>query len=265
MDRDDVPAAWIDGWRVPYPDQDYRLTVDKRAQTVTVERLAPEDAPSETVVLSVDGERYTWTADSDQHTFQLPEVPHRVVLDPDRHLGQRSRVGDAWPQRYQITLAMGVRTINLTQLRLLGSGWMTLRRRDDTHNLWVGSIYNGFNDLVGTRLRYLRKEGPLKDGYARPHVFGIAAESSVLNPRFADTDGFKMAVGGSLSYGWDTRVSGHFPLRGQRIGVYGGGGYVPGTDAFWTDGGARAVGVVGPHPRHAFAAESSSVSYWHMP
>jgi len=263
-----APEAWLSAWRVPYPEQDYLLEVDKRAQTATVTRIAPADAPSETVVLSIDGERHTWVAGSpdpedptsdpdDQHTFSLPEEARRITLDPDRHLGQLSRVGDAWPQRYQVTLAMGVSTINLTQLRLLGAGWMTLRKQDDTRNLWIGSIYNGFNDLVGTRLRYLRKAGPLQDGYSRPHVFGVAVENSVLNPRFAETDGFKLGVGGSLSYAWDTRISGHFPLRGQRIGVYGGGGYVPGTDAFWSDAGARAVGVVSPHPRHALAAETS--------
>ena len=253
----EVPDDWLRAWRVPYPEQDYRLDVDKRAGEATVTRLAPEDAPAETVVLSIDGERVSWVSKGGPHTVELPESPGKIVLDPDGHLGQISRVGDAWPQRYQVTLAMGVSTLNLTQLRLLGAGWMTLRRRDDTHNLWIGSLYNGFNDLIGTRIRYLRKEGPLKDGYARPHVFGIAAQSSILNPRFSDTDGLKTAVGGSLSYAWDTRVSGQFPLRGQRVGVYGGGGYVPGTDAFWTDAGARAVGVVSPHPRHAFAAETS--------
>ena len=255
--RDDVPEAWLDAWKVAYPVQNYRLTVDKKAKTVTVEREAPADAPVETVTVAIDGEQYTWTADSGEHTFTLPEAPRRVVLDPSRHLGQQSRVGDAWPQRYQITLAAGVSTINLTQLRLHGTGWMTLRRVDDTHNRWIGSLYNSFNDLVGTRLTYRRKEGPLKDGFSRPHGFGITAETSLLNTRFADTDGLKVAVGSSLSYAWDTRVSGDFPLRGQRLSVHGGGGIVPGTEDFWTNAGTRAMGLVSPHPRHAFAAEGS--------
>ncbi len=255
--REDIPDGWLDAWRVAYPEQDYRLSVDKKARTATVERIASEDAATETVVLSVDGERYSYTAETGDHTFTLPEQPRRVLLDPDRHLGQLSRVGDAWPQRYQITLAAGINTINLTQLRLLGAGIMTLRKQDDTHNLWIGSLSNSFNDLVGARVRYLRKEGPLKDGYTRPHIFGISAASSILNPRFADTDGLKIAVEGGLSYAWDTRVSSDFPLRGRRLSVFGGGGYVPGTDEYWTDAGLRAVGVVSPHPRHALAAETS--------
>lgn len=246
-----VDCAWLAGWQRDVPPQDYRIEV--RGGLVTVERDAPPGAPDETVVLAVDGERLPLALDPGPHPLALPSPPRRLVLDPDGHVSQTSRLGDSWPPRYDWTVAGWIDPINLTQAQLFAAGWLTLRRADDTHNLWFGSLSNSRSNLITAEVGWLRKEGPLLDGWTRPHRVRLDASVSLLDPRFAETEGARVALDGSWSWAWDDRVGADFPLRGKRIGVASGGGGVPGTDQVWISGSAHAVGVVSFHPRHAIA------------
>ena len=52
---------------------------------------------------------------------------------------------------------------------LLAWATSTIRRRYDTHNLVAGVVSNSRTDRLSLDLSYLRKEGPLLDGFRRPH------------------------------------------------------------------------------------------------
>ncbi|MCB9697803.1 MAG: hypothetical protein H6738_13555 [Alphaproteobacteria bacterium] len=235
--------------------QDYHLTVE--GNVITVERDAPPDAPPEIVTLRIDGERSTIDAPPGTSTLALAEAPRSVVLDPDLHLDQTSRVGDAWPARYDLTLAGWVSGIDLSQGRVQLGGQATLRKAWDTHHLVLGSAYNTISDLMGVRVGYLLREGPLLDGLSRPHRFRADVGASILNEGFADTDGTAIALDAVLSWTWDTRVSLDFPLRGDRLGVSVGVGGIPETADTWTQVSGQALAVLSPHPRWAFVGRTT--------
>lgn len=250
--RAGVPVGWLDTWRVAYPEQDWVLDVDKEGRTVTVTREAPPDAPPETVTVRVDDSLLRQTVASGSATWSLDEPPRKVVLDPGGHLKQ-DRLGDAWPERYFVTLSAGISSINVTRFQVFGAGSMTLRRAYDTHNLWRGVLYNSFSDVVGARVSWLHQEGPQRNGWSRPHQLTLWTNASILNPRFAATDGLQTAWGAGAVYAWDTRVFGDFPLRGKRLAIGLNGGVVPGAGESWVHVGPSALGVVALHPRHTLA------------
>ena len=248
--------AWLADWRRPYPVQDYVLEVT--SDRVTVDRVAPEGAQLEALVVRLDAEERTLLMDPGPLVVAVDGPrPDRIVLDPVRHTAQTSRSGDAWPPRYDLTFAAWIDTINLGQGQLFGTGYTTLRRLYDTHNLVIGSISNSQSDRVALDVAYLRKEGPLQDGWRRPHRIRGSIGASLLNPAFAPTDGGSIALDASASWAHDTRVSSDFPLAGHRISGGVGGGVVPGTDDVWGSVSASATGILSPHPRHAVALRGS--------
>lgn len=252
-----APADFLVPWRREPPPEDYVLSV--RAGSVTVGREAAVDAPPEVVVVEVDGARTMLDlAPGELRRLPLDAPPRRVSVDPDLHLRQTSRAGDGWPPRYDFTFAGWVESVNLTQGLVWLGGAATARRQYDTHNLWLGTLSNSESDFVRAGIGYLRKEGPLLDGWTRPHRVRVDADLSLLNPGFSDTDGLAVAVDGRLTYAYDDRVSGDFPLRGKRIGIGAGGGGIPGSDDAWIDTGAHAVGVASFHPRHAVAGRATA-------
>ncbi|MCA9488703.1 MAG: hypothetical protein KC621_02235 [Myxococcales bacterium] len=251
----ELPADLLLRYHQPAVIQDYRLTVVDNV--ITVERMAPPDAPPEIVTLRIDGERTTIDASPGTSTVALAAPPGSVVLDPDLHLSQTSRVGDAWPARYDLTVAGWVSGIDLSQRRLQLGGQATLRKAWDTHHLLLGSAYNTISDLVGVRVGYLLREGPLLDGLSRPHRFRADVGASILNEGFAVTDGTAVALDAVLSWTWDTRVSFDFPLRGDRLGIALGVGGIPETADTWTQASGQALAVISPHPRWALVGRTT--------
>lgn len=249
-----VPPQWLAQWKRPYPDQDYRITVLRDA--IVVERDAPAGAPQETAPLLVDGVLHRLTVPPGQSVrVPLEEPPRRVALDPRGQLGQRSRYGEIWPARYSITLSAGIDTISVNRGQFYGFGQMSLRKRYDTRNLWFGTLHTSPGTLVGGGATWLRKAGPLQDGWNRPHRFTLGAGVTLLNPDFAHVDRVRPAVSGSIGYAWDTRVSHDFPLRGHRFAASVGGGAIPGLDERWASVGLSAVGLAPLHPRHVLAGK----------
>lgn len=254
IDRD-----WLASWRQPYPDQDYRLRVD--GSRIEIVRDAPPGAPIEALVVEIDGSRETLLLPPGTHVVERDEPPRKVRIDPIRHTAQRSRSRDSYPPRYDVTFAAWLDAVNLDRRQVFGTLFTTLRRQYDTHNLLIGSLGNSQADLVAIDLAYLRKEGPLLDGWLRPHRLRAAVGFSVFNPRFAE---FEAPIGldTTLSWSHDTRVNIDFPLRGHRVSVVASGGVVPGTPNRWGNVSTNVLGVVSPHPRHAFVGRASAAWAW---
>lgn len=250
----DLPAGWLAAWRVPYPEQDWRIDVDRPAGTVAVSREAPTGAPPETAIVRIDGIDHRFTAaPGDRRVWQLEGKPRQVILDPEGHLRQTSRLRDAWPERYMVTLSAGITSINATQGRVFGAATVGLRRAWDTHNLFRGTLYNSFSDLVAARVSWLHQRGPQRVGWTRPHQLTTWTGATLLNPGFAATDGLLPTLGAGMSYAWDTRVASDFPLRGHRVGAFVGAGVVPARAESWGSFGPFGLAVASPHPRHAVA------------
>jgi hypothetical protein len=245
----------LDDLRRPPPVEDLALRVTPGA--ITVDRRAPATAPPAPVVVRVDDRDVPLAAGPGVTALALPSEARRVTLDPARHRPQTSRVGDAWPPRWDVTAAGWVDGVNLSQRQLWVGGQTTLRRTWDTHNLFLGSAYHSPSDLVAVRLGYLRKEGPLLDGIQRPLRLKLDLGASLLDPSFAPTDGGAAAVDAATSIAWDDRVALDFPLRGKRVGAGVGAGMIPGSSEAWGSAQVHAIGVVAPHPRVAFAGRGA--------
>lgn len=248
-----VPAGWLDGWRQPVPAQDYVLAVADG--DVTVGRIAPADAPPETLVVRANGVDHPFQLAPGYGPLLLPDPVRRVVLDPRHHVLQTSRVGDSWPRRFEFTAAGWFDGIELSQAQFEAGAYATVRRQYDTHGLWIGSLSTTAANLVTAEFAYLRREGPPLIGTSRPHRVRGEVSASLLDPSFYQTDGLKVGVEGTLSYSYDDRVSSDFPLRGRRLSVAGTGGGIPGTPTTWISASTHAVQVLSPHPRVAFAGE----------
>ncbi|MBW2256658.1 MAG: hypothetical protein JRI25_18965, partial [Deltaproteobacteria bacterium] len=253
-----VSPSWLQSWRTPYPEQDYRLTVQPDPPLVRVEREAPSTAPVEAVVVAIDGERSVRVMGPGPDTVVLlpPQRPTSVVVDPGRHTSQASRLGDAWPPRYHVNLAASITSINLSEGYLAGWGAAYLRRSGDTHNVLSGTIYTNSSSLVGLSFRFTRKEGRLLDGLSRPHRISLSFNPTLLNPRYASTDDGRVSLGAGLQYGWSSRTYTLFPVRGHGVALSLNAGFVPSTDRRWARVGAGWSGVASPHPRHALAAHA---------
>jgi len=251
-----VSPSWLRSWQAPYPVQDYRLTVQPDPPVVRVERDAPPSAPAEAVVVAIDGGRSVRVLGPGPDTVVLlpPHRPSSVVVDPGAHTAQTSRLDDAWPPRYHLNLAASITSINLSEGYLAGWAAAYLRRSGDTHNVLSGTIFTNSSTLVGLSFHYTRKEGRLLDGLSRPHRFTLALNPSLLNPRYAPTDGGRISLGAGLQYGWSSRTYTLFPVRGHTAAVSLNAGFVPGTERRWARAGVGWSGVASPHPRHAVAA-----------
>ncbi|MEN0061958.1 MAG: hypothetical protein AAGA48_07375 [Myxococcota bacterium] len=248
-----LPEGTVASFRRPYPQQDYTIDVDVHGVTVT--RESEEKAPPETLGVRIDGEDVVRDFDPGATRIPWPTPPQSVVLDPKRHTAQWSRRGDRWPARYDITAQAWISSINLSQGQVFAWAASTIRRRYDTHNLVSAILSNSRTDLVSLDVSYLRKEGPLLDGFRRPHRISLRVGAGWLNPNFAETDGVQVAIDSTLTWAHDTRVSGDFPLRGHRVSTWVSVGRVLGRSESWVSTSASAMAITSAHPRQAFAAE----------
>ncbi|MEM6925937.1 MAG: hypothetical protein AAF602_03325, partial [Myxococcota bacterium] len=247
-----MPRGTLDRYRTAYPDQDY--TIEVASDQVTVTRAVAAEELPETVAVRIDGEDVVRAFPPGVTEVRWPS-PESVVFDPARQTAQRSRVRDRWPARYDVTAQAWVDSINLSQGQVFAWAASSIRRRYDTHNLLSGVISNSRTDRLSLDLSYLRKEGPLLDGFRRPHRFQLRVGAGWLNPNFAETDGVQIAVDTTLTWAHDTRVSGDFPLRGHRVSVWTSAGRVIGRPETWWSASALAMGVTSLHPRQALAGE----------
>lgn len=247
-----IDPVFLDPWRSAPAPQDYLLHTGDGAPAV--ERIG--SARPETLVVRIDGVDHPLRLAPG--TTALPDDARQIVLDPSLHTDQTSRRGDTWPARYSWTASGWIETVNLSQLQLYASGTLTLRRQYDTRNLWLGSVSNSRSDLVSVDVGFVRKEGPLLDGWTRPHRFRVDLGASVLNPGFADTDGVRVALDSVLSWARDDRVSSDFPVRGRRLSAAVSGGGIPATPSSWVGANVAAIGVGSFHPRFAVAARATA-------
>jgi hypothetical protein len=249
-----LPPGWLATWRRPPVREDYELTVSTGDDPrVEVLREAPAGAPDETVIVQIDGAALTRTGPPGPFVFRLPTDPERVRLDPGAHIDQSSRLGDVWPPHFTTTFAAGIDSINLTQGLISASAHSTLRRTGDTHNVFSATLAHNEVNVASLRLGWSRREGPLLDGFARPHRFSISPAISLLDPDFSAAAGNQLALDLGIGWSTDTRVSWEFPLSGHRLYASVGGGAIPATGETWTSAGAGANAVASPHPRHAIA------------
>lgn len=254
-----LPAERFERWRAPYPaDQDYTVDLDDR--TVTITREAVVDAPAETVVIAVDGQRHVLHSDTGpgSWTLELAERPRRVVLDPDRHLAQYTRLGEIRPPPLRWTLSGQVSGINVSERFVTAFAVLTVRRADDTHNRWRIWAFTNQRDRLAGRLSYTRFVGPLIRGATRAHAITVSADASWLNPRFSDLEGADYTLGGTLSYVWDNRVYSLAPLDGMQVSLAASAGGAPTTGQTF----ARLRGSLtlqkAASPRHVFATQLSA-------
>lgn len=247
--RAGIPVAELDPYRQPYPSQDYRIHLAEHG--IVIDRDAPERALPEPVVVSVDGERHLLEAPAGPGRLELPldTAPQRVVLDPDGHLGQTSRVGEVRPPPLRWTLSGQISGINVSQGIVSAFGTLAIRRADDTKNLFIGSVSTGQRNRLQTRLTYYRFFGAVRRGTVRRNALSFSVENTWLNPNFAELIGPPYAVGGSLGYSWDNRVYSIFPTRGGRVSGSVGAGYSPATAQPWFRASLGGTVLGKLHPR----------------
>jgi hypothetical protein len=240
--------------RRPSPVQDLRMHVD--GDRIFVQRDAPPGSASEVVVVRVDDEDHRLIMPPGEQVLELDAPPRRVALDPEEHLRQ-PRVGDTWPARYTVTASGWLDTLNIGRRQVYGTLWASLRRQHDTRHIWSGSLSNSRADLVRASAGHTWKVGPLIDGFSRRHAVRLGGATSVLDPRFADTDGLRLATDLSLGWSFDNRVSYDFPTSGERFSAAIYGGAVPGTNERWTGARAGTTLLGGLSPRVVIATRLS--------
>ena len=254
-----VDPALVQSWRRPYPEQDLLLEVEKHEDwVIRLTRDAPDDAPAEPVPYSIDGDTFVWDAPAGPGVLEVhrEERPHKVVLDPEAHLRQTSRLYDTWPTRWTATVAGGPETVNLSEGIFVGSLWTTWRRQYDTHNLFRAMAWTGERSRVAAGGVYSRRFGPLTDRRNRPHRVSASVNGALLNPDFRPTDEGRYALEVGVGYSWDSRVAYHFPLQGKGIGVSADTGLVPGSSARWGTLSTGGLALWAPHPRAVFAVRA---------
>ncbi len=254
--RAGVPTDAFDALRVPYPAQDLRLTLDDTTATVT--RDAPADAPPETVVLDADGTRVAidLPRGASVTTIELPSAPHRVLLDPDRHVGQTSRLGDLRPAPVRWTLWGQLSSVNLGDAFVNAYITVGVRRADDDRNAFRLTLLTNQRAWLTGRFAWTRYAGRLVQPTTREHAFTVGVDVGWLNPNFGAADG-TASLGGTAAWAWDNRESILFPRRGARVSWAVSAGGLPGTDqAFFRSVGSLA-GQASPHPRHVFAGRAT--------
>lgn len=252
--RAGVDPTWFGPWQRPYPVQDYTLALKDR--TVTVHRSTSSDAPPEAVVLEVDGERHVWEAPGEPSdlVLELDTKPRRVVLDPARHTGQLTRVGDVRPAPIRWTLWGQVSNIDISQATVSALAVVTVRRAADTHNRFQIWAFTDQRAWLSGRFAWTHFLGRLTDPTTRAHQITFGVDASWLNPNFAPDARATASVGGTVAYAWDNRVSRIFPRRGARIALVVSAGGAPGAQQEYFQGRATISTESAPHPRHILAS-----------
>lgn len=250
-----IPMSFFEAWRSPYPVQDYTLELGEKRLSATVTRHAPPDAQVEMVTIAAGDERLSWLAGPgpDETTVTFDERPKSVRIDPKHHVLQTERRGDLKPSRYLVSVGGGVSTVVLNPFFLEAYLVSWIRRRGDTHNLWILSAATDRENWASISMGFARYAGPLLNQRRRPHRFGITLRPSLLNPNFAALQGGRFALGGDVSYTYDNRAGSVFPTRGIRYRVSASAGFVPENLLNWFSVESYFAGLLSLHPRHVFA------------
>ncbi|MCP4808395.1 MAG: hypothetical protein GY913_06195 [Proteobacteria bacterium] len=256
-----VDEAFLESWRVPYPEQDVRLAVERIEGDwqVGIARLAPRDAPPEVLRYTIDGESRAWEMPPGTETTRIPldGAPRRVVLDPDDHVLQTDRAFDRWPARITPVGTVYPDTINVSQSILVGVATVQLRRQYDTRSALTLAASTGETDLAAGYVAYHRFFGPLKDRRTRTQRLTAWSATTWLSPGFATTAAGRYTLASGLSWRRDTRVSRAFPLSGSALSAAVELGGVPESGRTWTGLSGAALTVASPHPRVVFAGRLS--------
>jgi hypothetical protein len=260
-----VAADHFDPWRAPYPRQDY--TLDLHDGTATITRRAPDTALPEVAVVQAGAARHAvpMGPGPDVATIEVGDVP-RIRLDPEGHLGQISRVGEQRPPRLRVGLAAQIDGINASQGFIDAFVMVTLRRSDDSWNRWRTLLYTDQRQHLGARLTYSRFFGPIRRNYTRAHQLSFFLDGAWLNTRFSELGDARFALGGGVSWLWDSREYAGFPLEGWRVSASLSAGGAPETTQSFATLAGTLVRVTSLHPRHALALRfTSGASFTDIP
>lgn len=248
-------------WTGPWPEQDYQLTVTPEANGVLLEvqRETSAEAASEVVTVDIDGERHVYESGVGPGLQQihLTQSPKRVALDPDRHLKQQDLSGDVWPARWTAVGTVAPQTYNLSEGILVGYAVLRLRKRYETHNLYMLSASTDAQNAVSARATYVRYFGMLQDRRLRNQRVSFWAGGSWLSSSYRETVDGRYAVEMGVSAVRDTRVDWRFPIQGHRIASAADLGVVPESGQRWSSGSLSLSGVQAVHPRVVFAGAVS--------
>jgi len=107
------------------------------------------------------------------------------------------------------------------------------------------------------RHRLCRCQSNLWYRLIRRHRLVLGAGPALLDERFASTDEGRIALGASLSYSYDNRVSYVFPIEGRRWYVTADGGWMPNSEQWWCAARAGATGLLPLPPRHVLPGNAS--------
>ncbi len=263
-----VPPSLIAGWSTTYDaDQDVDVVLEDGVLVAT--RSAAPDAPAEVVGLELDGGvTEPWLAGPGPDQLRRPldpqelAAPRRVRADAAGSVNQASRANDSWPPRWSTVVTGGVQHLQPATLEFEGFGQLIWRKQGDTRNVWYAGLVHDQEDLVGLYPGYSRSFGPLLDRRRRAHRVGLGLGLALLDPGFRPTDSGALALGSSVTWAWDTRVSDVDFSRGSRISAGVGAGFIPGAtldrDAGaapdrWASASVGGVHYFPLHPRHMLA------------
>lgn len=249
-----IPAEIREAWRLPYPrGQDYAIAGGR------IVRRAPAGAPAEVVRVEVDGAPLgAWIAGPGPAELPLAPAPRQVRVDPAGHTLQTDRGNDRWPSRWNVVATAGFYSLSPSQGNVDFEAALLFRRQGDTRWLWFGSVAHDAQDLGAIDLGVVRYLGPLVDRRRRQHRLYVSVGGALLDPSFRPTDSGAVALGGGVSYAWDTRTDDLFPRTGHRLGGGVTAGFVPGGGSAWTKVGVGGVKLWSPHPRFAFALRGAA-------
>ncbi len=251
-----APPSLLAGWSRASPEQDY--TLDVAGDAIVVTRQAPDHAPSEVIVVQRGKERVARHMPSGPGTWVLPRDGARSVrLDPRRHTEQSRRLGDAWPQRFRVTVSGGIGSINLSEGWVSAGAGAFLRRSGDNRNTGALSIGTSRDTVIVAGLAYTHRFGPELSGLSRRHAVTISTSTALQNQRFADDDDPPITLAGRLGWGWSNRQGGLFPLRGWRTRASLSAGVAPTTTQRWLSVSTSAVRLVPLHPRLVWATRGT--------
>ncbi|MED5372779.1 MAG: hypothetical protein VX899_17305 [Myxococcota bacterium] len=253
--------ASLSPWLGPWPEQDLVMDVrqDGEQWGVALERLTAENAPAESVPISIDGQLQTWQTQPgpDSAWIPLQARPDAVRLDPDGHLQQTDRSGERWPGGWTVVGTAAPTAYDLSQGILYGSANLRFRRRYDTRNLYTGSASIGAQDRLRLQGGYARYFGPLTDRRTRAGYAYLWTGGAWLSPAYrARVDG-RYTLESGLTLSWDTRVDWRFPLHGHRLRASIDGGVVPESGHRWVGTQLSAMQLWAPHPRIVLAGTLS--------
>lgn len=253
-----VDAGWVRALRPPPPPEDYVLAVDRAGRTVRVRRDAPADAAPEQVTVRIDGQDRGWRTGTGPDMLVLPTdaPPARVVVDPDAHLAQTSRAGDAFPTRVTPVVAAWFTAIDLRTLYLKGFAQLAVRPRDDMRALYRIRAYADEQTWIGGELGFDRLFGRELDGLRRANDVGVWVSPALLSSRYAPTAGATGVIGAGVDYTSDNRVAAYFPVRGHLLHLGLDAGYAPSLGEGWRAARGDALVYLSPHPRVAVPVEA---------